>query len=201
MKRTYLILSALMLTACAKADDDAVRVIMETSAGEIVMDVYPDKAPVSANNFLHYVDEGLYEGATIYRTTRPDNDPMIEVIQGGLWTPANLESDDGFIPPLPPVDHETTDVTGLTHGDGVISLARLEPGTASSEFFITIGANHELDFGGDRHPDGQGFAAFGKIVSGMDVARAIQLSPTVDMEGAEQLLVSPVEIVSIKRQE
>src|SRR5262249_16023380 len=93
---------------------------------------------------------------------------------------------------LPPIAHETTDKTGILHKDGVISMARLQPGSASSEFFICVGGQPELDFGGKRNPDGQGFAAFGKVIEGMDVVRKIQQQPAKD-----QYLLSPVKITAV----
>ena len=95
---------------------------------------------------------------------------------------------------LPPIEHEITEKTGIIHENGTISMARLEPGTASSEFFICINDQPELDFGGRRNPDGQGFAAFGKVTSGMNVVKKIQVMP---VNG--QLLEKIVKIISIKR--
>ena len=190
-------ISLLLVAACGKTDDATVRVLMKTSAGDMVIALYTDKAPVTASNFLRYVDEGHFESARFYRVTRPDNDPMIEVIQGGIW-PAHDEDWDA---PLPPIEHETTDRTGLAHIDGAISMARNEPGSASSEFFISIGANPELDYAGERNPDGQGFAVFGQVVEGLDVAHAINAAPVNEGEGFEgQLLREPVEIIAITRQ-
>lgn len=150
------------------------KVIIKTSRGDIEIAFYERQAPITAANFLRYVDEGRFKGATFYRTVRrdnqPDNDIKIEVIQGGL-------KDDEHPQSLPPIEHETTKKTGLLHNDGVISMARNEPGTASSEFFICIGDQPELDFGGKRNPDGQGFAAFGKVIRGMEVVRTIQHQP------------------------
>jgi peptidyl-prolyl cis-trans isomerase A (cyclophilin A) len=118
---------------------------------------------------------------------QPDNEVKIEVIQGGLGFDKHpLE--------LLPIHHETTDKTGIKHENGTLSMARLEPGTASSEIFICVNAQPELDFGGKRNPDGQGFAAFGKVVSGMDIVRAIQSMPE-----KEQMLEKIVKINSIKR--
>lgn len=200
MKHIILAFFAIMLVACAEKEDESVRVSFETSVGSFVVEVYPDKAPITTANFLRYVDEDLYGGATFYRTTRPDNDPMIEVIQGGLWRPWLDESGDTAEAPLPDIPHETTEVSGLSHTDGTISMARLEPGTASSEIFITIGDNRELDFGGERNPDGQGFAAFGKVVEGMDVVRAINAAETNEGEGFDgQIIANPVAINSVRR--
>jgi len=198
------LLAAAALCACGAgdaADPGAVRVVMETTAGAIEIDVYPDKAPATAANFLAYVDAGLFKGAAFYRATRADNDPMIAVVQAGLWNPL-LEGTPGyaFAPPLPPIAHETTAMTGLAHGDGAVSMARVEPGTAASEFFISVGPNPELDFGGARNPDGQGFAVFGQVASGMETVRAINAAPTREGEGFEgQLLRQPVAILAVRR--
>ena len=123
---------------------------------------------------------------------RLDNQPTspvkIEVIQGGL-------KDDRVVGQYKPIAHETTDATGIKHEDGTISMARLEPGTASTEFFICVGDQPELDFGGKRNPDGQGFAAFGKVIRGMDVVRAIQ-----QKNDKGQMLLEEVLIEEIVRQ-
>ena len=207
-----LLVAALAVLAAACSDNatdkgaadkkaDGVFVSMETSMGAVTFELYPEKAPITTANFLRYVDEGLYDGATFYRATRANNDPMITVIQGGLWQPWRDGDDDyEFGDRLPPIAHETTEVSGLTHRDGVISMARVEPGTASSEFFVSIGDNKSLDFGGERNPDGQGFAAFGQIVDGLDVVHAINAVATNQGEGfAGQIITEPVRIISVER--
>ncbi|MDZ7332444.1 MAG: peptidylprolyl isomerase [candidate division KSB1 bacterium] len=150
------------------------RVTFQTSLGDFEVVLYAKAAPITTANFLRYVDENRFEGASFYRTVRLDNQPnnaiKIEVIQGGL-------KDDDHPLSLPPIPHETTAMTGIVHQDGVISMARNEPGTATSEFFICIGDQPALDFGGRRNPDGQGFAAFGRVIKGMDVVRAIHRQP------------------------
>lgn len=180
--------------ATSLAPRGAVDVALETARGTIVVRVDLEAAPATARNFLRHVDAGLYDGGagTFYRTVvrEPDNQPSsavkIEVIQGGL--------DVDELGPFPPIEHETTARTGLRHLDGTISMARLGPGTASSEFFICVGPQPELDFGGARNPDGQGFAAFGRVVRGMDVVRAIHRAPQ-----REQRLDPPVPIVRARR--
>lgn len=166
------------------------RVLIRTALGDITIEVYPKRAPITAANFLRYVKEHRYKEATFYRTVRMNNQPnnavKIEVIQGGL-------GDDTGKHALPPIAHETTAKTGLLHKDGTVSMARAEPGTASSEIFICIGDQPELDFGGKRNPDGQGFAAFGKVVAGMDVARKIQAQPA---DG--QWLTPAIRITDVK---
>lgn len=198
----FLILAvALLAAACAKNEETAAtRVIMDTDAGMITLELYPDKAPATVANFLKYVDEGAFDGSHIYRATRADNDPGIAIIQGGLWKPWEEGMDEDYVAPYPPVEHETTELSGLSHTDGVISMARVEPGTATSEWFISVGDNLSLDYGGDRNPDGQGFSAFGKVVAGMDVVLSINAAPTRDGEDfAGQILVEPVEINSVTR--
>lgn len=196
---------AALLAACGKAPaDNKVLVRMQTDKGDIVIEVYPERAPLTSANFLAYVDGGLYDGAVFYRVTRPDNDPMIEVVQGGLWAPWR-EGEEGydFVAPRPEIAHETTETSGLSHTDGVVSMARGAPGTAASEFFISVGDNKELDFAGARNPDGQGFAAFGRVVAGMDVVRAIQSGETGASLGgavmAGQLLDEPARILCMER--
>lgn len=169
------------------------RVLIETEFGNILIDLYPEHAPVTVKNFMRYVNDGHFSGACFYRVVHMNNQPdkniKIEVIQGGLKEDDHPQS-------LPPILHETTEMAGILHEDGVISMARNEPGTASSEFFICINAQPELDFGGKRNPDGQGFAAFGKVIEGMDVVRKIQSLPA-----EEQYLISEVLIKNILKVE
>ena len=168
------------------------RVKMVTELGPISIEVYKHAAPVTAGNFLRYVDEGRFEGAKFYRVVtmqnQPDKDIKIEVIQGGLG------NDENHPKRLPSMGHETTQETGILHKDGVISMARIEPGTADAEIFICVGDQPDLDFEGRRNPDGQGFAAFGQVIDGMEVVRRIQQQPEMD-----QALIEPVKITSMTR--
>ena len=164
-------------------------VLIETPMGNIKVEIYEEKAPITAGNFLRYVDEGLYDETTFFRTVTMDNQPnnevKIEVIQGGQ-VPKEKEYE--------PIKLERTTLTGLKHLDGVISMGRFKPDSAKSSFFFCIGDQPELDFGGKRNPDGQGFAAFGKVIEGMDVVRAIQVESR-----EEQRLTPPIEITKISR--
>ena len=159
-------------------------VILSTPSGQIEVELYAQQAPITCANFLRYVQEGRYNQATFYRVVRPDNQPhsevKIEVIQGGLGM-------DDHPLKLPPIPQETTQTTGLKHLDGSISMGRIAPNSAHSEFFICINDQPELDFAGKRNPDGQGFATFGRVVRGMEVARQIQQRAT-----NEQQLIEPV---------
>lgn len=177
--------------------EDGVRVVLATGYGDVIVEVYPDRAPVTANNFLRHVDGAHYDGATFYRTVTFENDrgsPKIAVIQGGL---GDAE------PPFPPIPHETTEATGIRHTDGVISMGRYAVGTANSEFFICIGDHPGLDYGGTRNADGQGFAAFGRVVEGMDVVRRIHALPSgapADNPYVEgQIIEDPPVIESARR--
>ena len=166
------------------------RVSFRTALGDFVVEVDAARAPLSAANFLLYVDAGRYTGGAFHRTvtTAPDNQPRnavkIDVVKAGAAPGADL----------PPVKLERTRDTGLAHVDGAISMARDGPDTATSDFFVCVGAQPALDFGGKRNPDGQGFAAFGRVVKGMDVVRRIQAAPA---DG--QRLTPPILILSARR--
>lgn len=170
---------------------DIVMVLLETELGNIEVAIDRGRAPITAANFLHYVDEGFYNGGRFHRTVTPDNQPndtiRIEVIQGGVDPARKDESN-------PPIPLERTTATGLAHRDGTISMARFAPDSAVSDIFFCIGDQPTLDFGGMRNPDGQGFAAFGAVVAGMDVVRAIQGRP---YEG--QSLTPPIAITGAWR--
>lgn len=186
--------------------DALVPVIIETPLGSIEVALNQSAAPITTANFLSYVDAGAYNGGDFHRTVTLDNQPhdavRIEVIQGGRGG-----EEPGPDSPAA-ISLERTTATGLKHRDGTISMARWTPDSATSDFFICINDQPELDFGGRRNPDGQGFAAFGQVTRGMDVVRAIQHSPcsgvaaipkgaTVSYEA--QKLTPPVPILSIRR--
>src|SRR5262245_26243536 len=183
---------ALLITPIAHADDvKPVRVLIETEKGDITVELDAAKAPMTVANFLKYVDGKFYDGGRFHRTVTPDNQPdnkvKIEVIQAGI---NEVKTKDEF----QPIKLERTRDTKLAHKDGTISMARDGPDTATSDFFICIGDQPELDFGGKRNPDGQGFAAFGRVVKGMDVVKKIQPAAA---DG--QTLKPPVKIVRVSR--
>jgi peptidyl-prolyl cis-trans isomerase A (cyclophilin A) len=167
-----------------------------TAGGRISLAVDTLRAPLSAGNFLEYVDQHLLDGTQFYRSVHPENDSnpvKISVLQGGIADRAKA---------LAPIPHESTRQTGLRHSDGAISIARRELGSGiGGMFFICIGDQPELDFGGGRNPDGQGFAVFGRVDQGMDIVRRIWTQPTVGIDGsiAAQMIASPVGIVSVSR--
>ncbi len=169
-----------------------VRVVVQTELGAIVLEVDTASAPNTAANFLRYLDAGHYDGGTFHRTVKMENQPdspvKIEVVQAGVNV---ARAKEGF----PAIPIERTSVTGLRHTDGAISMARGQPDSATSGWFICINDQPSLDFGGARNSDGQGFAAFGRVVQGMDVVRKIQHAPNTDA----QLLTPPIKILKASR--
>jgi len=162
------------------------RVLLETALGELELEVDRARAPATAANFLRYVAAGRYDGGRFHRTVTATNQATspvaIAVVQAGV-DPAREKHD------FPPIALERTRDTGLSHRDGTVSMARAGPDTATSDFFLCLGDQPELDFGGRRNPDGQGFAAFGRVVRGMEVVRRIWRAPA-----AGQSLTPPVVI-------
>ena len=149
---------------------------IETNYGHIIVELYPGKAPKTCAAFLSYVDSGYYKDGSFYRVLKAQDQPSSsfksDLIQGGI-----RETKNKMQIKLPGIPHETAKQTGILHKDGTISMARLEPGTASSEFFIVIGDQPAYDYGGDANADGQGFAAFGRVIEGMDVVKYIHKQP------------------------
>ncbi len=192
MKKIIIIVFAIITSIKVIGQNPIVQI--STELGDIDVEVYLNKTPITATNFLAYVDAGKYNNqACFYRIVRLDNQPdkviKIEVIQGGFQEDSIIEKIQ-----FTPIKHETTNETGIVHKDGVISMARMEPGSASSEFFICIGDQPELDYNGKRNPDRQGFAAFGRVIRGMDIVKKIQ-----HLRDKDQYLMNSVKIVSVKR--
>ena len=150
-------------------------VVFDTEKGTMEMEVDSAHAPATAANFLKYVDAGFYDGGSVNRSVRPDNtvrhDVEIQVIQFQIDSARRREQ-------FPPIPIERTSATGLRHVDGALSMARTGPDTATASFSILIGDQPEMNFGGRRNADGQGFAVFGRVTRGMEVVKAIQASPT-----------------------
>ena len=170
---------------------DSVHVIISTELGDIEVELYAKAAPKTVENFLRYVDAKHYDAGRFHRTVTPINQPdnkiKIEVIQAGVAL-EHAKAD------FAPIGLERTSDTKLAHVDGAISMARDEPDTATSDFFICIGDQKELDLGGKRNPDGQGFAAFGKVTKGMEIVKKLQAAPE-----KEQSLTPPIKIMRIVR--
>lgn len=185
----YKIVSLLFLVSFYAHSQNSIQCKIETTIGDIIVELYPDKAPMTVTNFMRYVDNNLYENSTFFRVCTPDNeaerDIKIEVIQGG-----NVDNSKTF----DPIVLETTNNTKLLHKDGTISMARSSANTATSSFFICINDQPELDFGGKRHNDGLGFAAFGKVTKGMNIVLKIQSG-----DNKNQRLLEPITIKNITR--
>jgi peptidyl-prolyl cis-trans isomerase A (cyclophilin A) len=172
-----------------------VRVTLQTGEGPIVLELEKERAPITTANFLRYVDQKRLDGTSFYRATKVADG--YGLIQGGLRNdPKRL---------LPPIAHEPTSTTGLSHVDGAISMARAAPGSATADFFITIGAIPSMDANPAQPGDNLGFAAFGHVVEGMDVVRRILDAPTSPTEGEGamkgQMLATPVRILGARRTE
>ena len=196
------------------SQSQVVTVVLETSLGNIEIELYPIKAPITVANFLAHVDGGHYDGASFYRTVgsndKPGNEPPpVLGVQGGLLEAYfrsggdtdNLERSE---PPLPPIAHETTRMTSIKNEYGVVGMARREPGTATSEFYINLADNVALDFGENgRNPDGQGYAAFGRVSRGMEIVESIHDLPTDQSTdyGAQagEIINDPVEFICVYR--
>lgn len=176
---------------------ETIDVLIKTSLGSIEVELYSEKAPITVHNFLRYLDGGYYNRSSFYRTVRLNNDngnPKIEVIQGGIGQVQK---------PFPMIRHESTKDTGLSHLDGTISMSRGAIDTATSDFFICIGDQIALDYGGIRNKDGQGFSVFGRVVSGIDIVKKIHAMPSnksADNDYVKgQMLDNPVIIEGIER--
>lgn len=209
MKHFALGLAALALAACSPPDgqdgygtpqSQVIDARIVTSLGVIDLELYPEAAPVTVANFIEHAQAGHYDGGSFYRAVRPDNDrPGVEpmhLIQGGY----------GFdgLPDAAGIAHEPTGETGLSHVYGAISMARNEPGTATTEFFIMVEDYPGLDSGpGRRNPDEAGYAVFGRVIGGFEVVEAIAAQET-SLDGAPedfqypQFIVEPVRIESVR---
>lgn len=190
--RVYLALMlAVTLSVPANGQASRIPIAIETTLGRIEAELDSARAPGTVVNFLRYVDRGLYDAGSFFRVVTPVNQPndsvRIEVIQGGISQAKRAER-------FAAIALERTSVTGLKHVDGTLSMARGGPDTATDNFFVVIGAQPSLDYGGHRNLDGQGFAAFGTVTKGMEVVRAIQQQPATG-----QALTTPVVILKIVR--
>ena len=194
MKYLIYLFLLLSLIACKESTNAGnPHVVIETKYGEIELELYADKAPATVAAFLSYVDSAFYENTSFYRvlnvSNQPSNAPKTEILQGGLWRTKNEKARS-----ITGIPHESTGKTGVKHKDGVISVARLAPGTAGSEFFICIDDQPGLDEGGENVEDKLGYAAFGKVIKGMNIVRKIYMQ-----NDRNQYLDPPVAIYNIKR--
>jgi peptidyl-prolyl cis-trans isomerase A (cyclophilin A) len=193
-RRHLLAAAAALAAGPAWAQPVRPRVRLQTEKGDIVVELADDKAPITAANFLHYVDTRRMDGAVFYRATRAPGAPTVGFVQAGVKDPAKL---------FPPIAHESTTTTGLKHLDGALSMPRFAPGTARGDFTILCSDAPYMDAHPEAPGDNLGYAVFGQVVEGMDVARAILAMPTTGvaenpaMQG--QILDPPVKILTARR--
>jgi peptidyl-prolyl cis-trans isomerase A (cyclophilin A) len=174
--KAFLFAGACLFSSCTHKKYKEPTIEIKTNFGDIVVELYPEKAPKTVAAFLSYVDSGYYKNGSFYRVLKEEDQPSnafkSQLIQGGIWQSQYKKQLS-----LPGIPHETTRQTGILHKNGAISLARTAPGTANTEFFICIGDQPAYDYGGSANSDGQGFAAFGKVIEGMDVVKQIHDQP------------------------
>lgn len=190
MRKLLYFFITLLIISCSHPAYKNPHVVIETELGDIEVELFVDKAPKTTAAFLSYIDSGFYNSSSFYRVLKTDEFPSESntgIIQGGIWqtNPAKKQT-------LAGIEHETTKLSGLTHETGTISLARLAPGTASSEFFICIGDQSALDFGQLGTEDGQGFAAFGSVFKGMTIVRKIQNKKSYGDKFDEKILIKKI---------
>ncbi len=197
MIRTSALLLAALFAAPVPAQDAprTVQVLLTTSAGPITLVLEEERAPLTTANFLRYVDQQRLDGTSFYRAVKLRAEPMLGLVQGGVKSDPKRS--------LPPVAHEPTTITGLSHVDGTLSLARAAPGSATADFFILVGDLPSLDADPKAAGDNMGFAAFGRVGDGMDVVRTILNAPTSPTEGVGvmkgQMLEPVIRIISARR--
>lgn len=191
MKKLLPLFLLILISAC-NADSDSAgksdnpRVLMQTNMGEIVIELYPEQAPKSVANFLQYVDEGFYNGTIFHRVIGNF------MIQGGGFTPALQQKQT-----RPPILNEADN--GLRNSIGTVAMARtMEPHSATSQFFINVAMNSNLDFR-EKTPRGWGYAVFGRVVKGMAVVQAIKDVPTTSKGMYRDVPVNNIIIQKIER--
>lgn len=190
MKRIVSLWVTVLLLSCQGNKNPHIQI--STNFGNIEAELYPDKAPKTVAAFLSYIDSGYFKNSSFYRVlveegmSDKDNSGLI---QGGIWLSNHAKAVS-----LPGIPHESPAQTGLSHTTGTLSLARTTAGSANSEFFICIGDKTEFDSGKEVNPDGLGFAAFGRVISGMKIVRNIQNQPANG-----ESFVQPVVIQNITR--
>lgn len=191
--KAFLIGFCIIFICCQQKKYKNPHIAIQTRLGDIEVELYIDQAPKSAGAFLSYIDSGFYKNSAFYRVLNQDNQQMdafkAALIQGGIW-----RTNHKLFVSLPGIGHETTKQTGILHKNGTISLARQQPGTATTEFFICLGDQPGFDYEGENNPDKQGYAAFGKVIKGMDLVMTIYNRPEDD-----QAFTPPVIIFDIVR--
>ncbi len=189
MRILFIIFTCLFLISCAHKHYDNPHILIETAYGDIEAELYPAKAPKTVAAFLSYIDAGYYKNASFYRVLKDDDMPTdynSGLIQGGLWPDKKN---------IPGIEHESTRQTGLSHTNGALSLARTGINTATTEFFICIGDQTQLDAGRNGTADSLGFAAFGRVVKGMQIARDIQSNSSTDDHFDKKIIIKNITLL------
>jgi peptidyl-prolyl cis-trans isomerase A (cyclophilin A) len=190
MLKYFIVFACFIVIGCNQTSYKNPHVLIETQLGDIEVELFPDKAPKTVAAFLSYVDSGFYNKTSFYRVLKTEELPSATntgIIQGGMW---QTKPDKKIT--IPGIEHETTKQSGLTHESGTVSLARLAPGTANTEFFICIGDQTPLDAGRRGTEDGQGYAAFGKVFEGMPVVRKIQAQKSQGDKFDEAIVIKKI---------
>jgi peptidyl-prolyl cis-trans isomerase A (cyclophilin A) len=195
MRLILLFIITAIAGGCSSPKHENPHIIIETRQGDIEVELYPKQAPKTVAAFIGYVKSGYYKNASFYRVlnndNQPSNAPKAELIQGGTYRSQPALNDT-----MPGIPHETTEQTKILHTNGTISLARYTPGTATTEFFICVGDQPGFNYGGENNPDGQGYAAFGRVIKGMDIVNRIYR-----MRESDQYFDPPVPINNISLEE
>ncbi|MBL7700728.1 MAG: peptidylprolyl isomerase [Ferruginibacter sp.] len=190
MIKIYFCFASLLALSCNQPAYKNPHILIETQLGDIEVELFPDKAPKTVAAFLSYIDSGFYNNSSFYRVLKTEEMPSATntgIIQGGMY-----QTNPGKKITIPGIPHESTRQTGLTHESGAISLARLEPGTGNTEFFICIGDQSPLDAGRRGTEDGQGYAAFGSVFKGMSVVRKIQAQKSAGDKFVDKITIKKI---------
>ena len=189
MQKPVIIILLLFFISCAHKKYGHPHILIETAYGDIEAELYQDKAPATVKAFISYIDSGYYKNTSFYRVLKDDDMPTdynTGLIQAGVWPDKKN---------VPGIQHESTKQSGLSHTNGILSLARTGVNTATTEFFICIGDQPQLNFGGGGTTDSLGFATFGKIVKGMDVVRRIQSARSSGDHFEPKIAVNDIKIL------
>lgn len=189
--KLFFILTSLWLLSCKPTQYKNPHIIIYTNYGEIEVELYPDKAPKTVAAFLSFIDAGYYTNSSFYRVIKEDDIAPADnhgLIQGGIWKNENSSK-----PFINGIMHESTKLTGLSHTNGTISLARTTPGSATTEFFICIGNQTQFDYGNATNGDQEGFAAFGSVFKGMKYVREIQSQRSNGDQFYKNIVISKIK--------
>jgi peptidyl-prolyl cis-trans isomerase A (cyclophilin A) len=191
MPKFIFLILAILFYSCNHPNYKNPHVLIVTSFGDIEVELYPEKAPKTVAAFLSFVDSGFYKNSSFYRVIMLEglsSAGNVGLVQGGIW-----QTNDKQHPFVQGVAHESTKLTGLSHINGTISLARTTPGSGNTEFFICIGDQSQFDYGNGLGADTVGFAAFGSVFKGMTIVRKIQSERSHDQHFDQKIVINKIE--------